>query len=438
MMSGTITMESKYGRGSTFTVRILQGFIDEAVIGKALAENLKGFRYTMARQDRNKRLVRSFIPYARALVVDDVATNLDLARGIMKPYGMTVDCVTGGKAAIELIRKGEPRYNVIFMDHMMPGMDGIEATRIIRNEIDTDYARTIPIIALTANAIVGNEDLFFNNGFQDFLTKPIDIMKLDESINRWVRDKKLEKEMGLDKGSLMAEGKQDAMKEEEQDVEILYSPEETDILLHFMEMIRTDPVEGLNVKKGFDRFGGDGIAYLDCLRSYAAHTPSLLSVIQTVESPEDYVITVHGIKGSSYGIAADIIGQRAEKLERAAKEGNMAFIEAENQDFIDAVGQFIDGLTRIIEGLEEKRERPLKLAPDTVLLAKIREAAENYDIGELDRIMEELEQYSYESNADMVIWLREQTDKSGFNEIAEWLMPLEQEDILFFETQDIA
>jgi CheY-like chemotaxis protein len=325
------------------------------------------------------------------------------------------------------------------MDHMMPGMDGIEAARIIRNEIDSDYARTIPIIALTANAIIGNEELFLNNGFQDFLTKPIDIMKLDESINRWVRDKKLEKEMGLDKGSLMAEGKQVTMKkEEEQELKILYGPEETDILLQFTEMLRTNPVEGLNVRKGIDRFGGDEIAYLECLRSYAVHTPPLLSVIRTIESPADYAITVHGIKGSSYGIAADIIGQRAEKLERAAKEGNIAFIEAENQDFIDAVGKFIGDLTRIIEGLEEKRERPLKPAPDTVLLAKIREAAENYDISELDQIMEELEQYSYESNADLVIWLREQIDKSGFDEIADWLMPLERENILFFETQDIA
>ncbi|MDR3191511.1 MAG: response regulator [Treponema sp.] len=428
MMSGTITMESEYGRGSTFTVRLLQGFAGEAVIGKALADKLKEFRYTMARHDRNKQLVRSFIPYARVLVVDDVVTNLDLARGIMAPYGMTVDCVTDGKTAIDLIRKGEPRYTVIFMDHMMPGMDGIEAARIIRNEIGTEYARTIPIIALTANAIIGNEELFFNNGFQDFLTKPIDIMKLNETINRWVRDKKMEKEMGLDKGSLMAGEKQ------EEDVEMLYGPEETDMLLHFTDSIRSNPVEGLNVKKGIDRFGGDRIAYLDCLRSYAAHTPSLLSAVKTIGAPADYAITVHGVKGSSYGIAADTIGQKAEELEHAARAGNLAFIEAENGGFVDALEKFIGGLTRIIDGLEQKRKRPLKPAPDTALLAKIRAAAENYDMGELDRVMGELEQYNYESNTDLVLWLRAQIDKCGFEEITEWLMPPERENILLFET----
>ncbi|MDR0449890.1 MAG: response regulator [Treponema sp.] len=438
MMNGTITMESEYGKGSVFTVRVLQGFVGEAVIGKALADNLKEFRYTMARQDRNKQLVRFYIPYAKELLEDDVSTNLDLARGIMKPYGMTVDCVTSGKAAIDLIRKGEPRYNAVFMDHMMPGMDGIEAARIIRNEIDSDYARTVPIIALTANAIIGNEELFFNNGFQDFLTKPIDIMKLNSSINRWVRDKETEKELGIDKESLMTEGRQNAAeKEGEQDIEMLYSPEETDAR-RLAETILASPVEGLDAEKGLERFGGDGSSYLDCLCSYAAHTPSLLSAIRIVGAPEDYAITVHGIKGSSYGIAADPIGRQAEALEHAAKEGNMAFVEAENGNFIEAAGKFIADLTALIDSLEEKRQKPLKPAPDPILLAKIRKAAENYDIGGLDRAMEELERYSYLSNTDLVIWLREQIDKSEFEEITGWLIPGEEENVLPFEAEDIA
>ncbi|MFP3090349.1 ATP-binding protein [Treponema sp. TIM-1] len=404
MMNGSISVESEYGKGSTFTVRLLQGFAGEAVIGKAIAENLTQFRYTMVRRNRNRQLVRSFIPYAKVLVVDDVAVNLDLARGIMKPYGMTVDCVTGGQAAVDLIRKGEPRYDAVFMDHMMPGMDGIEAVRIIRNEIDSDYARTIPIIALTANAIIGNDELFLNNGFQDFLTKPIDIMKMDESINRWVRDKKMEKELGLDKESR-----------------------------HLAAMIRANPVEGLDVEKGLARFGGDGKCYLDCLRSYVTHTPSLLSAIGTGGSREDYAITVHGIKGSSYGIAAEIIGQRAEKLEHAAKAGDMAFIEAENEDFINSTGKFITGLMGLLAILEDKRQKPRKPAPDPALLARIRHAAENYNIGELDQLIEELEQGDYESDPDLVPWLRGQIDKSGFKEIAERLMPQDRERILSLE-----
>jgi hypothetical protein len=89
-------------------------------------------------------------------------------------------------------------------------------------------------------------------------------------------------------------------------------------------------------------------------------------------------------------------------------------------------------------GMEGKREKPLKPAPDTTLLAKIREAAENYDIGELNRVMKELEQYNYESNTDLILWLREQIDKSGFEKIKEWLLPREQKNILCFEVQETA
>jgi CheY-like chemotaxis protein/anti-sigma regulatory factor (Ser/Thr protein kinase) len=420
MMNGTISVESQYGKGTTFTVRFLQGFVGDAVIGKDLADNLKEFRYTMARQDRNKQLIRAYIPYAKVLVVDDVATNLDLARGIMKPYGMTVDCVSSGQGAINLIQKGEPRYNAVFMDHMMPGMDGIEAVRIIR-EIDSEYARTVPIIALTANAIIGNDELFLNNGFQAFLTKPIDIMKMNEAINRWVRDKKREKELGIDRGSLLAEGSPHAAEDRNKTLDEINGT---------LRIIR---VKGLDVEKGLERFGEDGKAYMDSLHSYAIHTPALLETARSVGALEDYAITVHGIKGSSYGISAQAIGQWAEKLEHAAKAGTHELIQAENDAFIGAVEEFIADLNGLLHILEAKLQKPHRSAPDPVLLKRVRDAAEHYDMGELEIVMEELEQCCYESDTDLVPWLREQIDKSEFEEITERLMPREKEMILLVE-----
>ncbi|MDR1420074.1 MAG: response regulator, partial [Treponema sp.] len=357
MMSGSISVESEYGKGTTFNVRILQGFVGEAVIGKELSENLKEFRYIMARQDRNKQMVRTRIPYAKVLVVDDVATNLDLARGIMKPYGMTVDCAGSGQSAINAIKKGEPRYNAIFMDHMMPGMDGVEAVRIIRNEIDSDYARNIPIIALTANAIIGNDKFFLNNGFQDFLTKPIDIIKLNDAINRWVRDKKLEKELGLDTESRLAEGNQNSEAEDNG----------SDIERRITELIRITPVEGLDAEKGLERFGGDGKSYMESLRSYVIHTPDLLLAARNTERIADYAITVHGIKGSSRGISADIIGQKAEELEHAAKAGNLDLVGEKNGAFILAAEAFIAGLSGLLDILEENLDKPHRDAPDPAL-----------------------------------------------------------------------
>ncbi len=110
----------------------------------------------------------------------------------MKPYGMKVDCATSGRRAIEMIRAEKAHYDAVFMDHMMPEMDGIEAARIIHEEIGTEYARNIPIIALTANAVVGTEEMFLSKGFQDFIPKPIDTAKLDAVLRRWVRDKSRE------------------------------------------------------------------------------------------------------------------------------------------------------------------------------------------------------------------------------------------------------
>jgi CheY-like chemotaxis protein len=116
-------------------------------------------------------------------------TNLDVTSGLLRKYKMTIDCVLNGEEALDLIRQGgtpgEPVYNAIFMDHMMPGMDGIETADAIR-ALDTEYSRRIPIIALTANAIQGTEDLFYAHDFQDFISKPINIKQLDTVVRKWI------------------------------------------------------------------------------------------------------------------------------------------------------------------------------------------------------------------------------------------------------------
>ncbi|GHS96272.1 hypothetical protein FACS1894108_00620 [Planctomycetales bacterium] len=195
MMEGSIVVESEYGKGSAFTIRLKQGLASDATLGADAVENLKNFRYSRNKRDRHANMARAHLPYAKVLVVDDVSMNLVVARGLMNAYGMQIDCVSNAAAAIDLIRAEKVKYHAIFMDHMMPGMDGVEATRIIRREIGTDYAKNIPIIVLTANAIAGNEEMFLRSGFSAFLAKPIDIMQLDMVINRWVRDPELEREL---------------------------------------------------------------------------------------------------------------------------------------------------------------------------------------------------------------------------------------------------
>ena len=184
-MDGKIFVESEYGKGSTFRFHIRQKFVSDKTISAEVVENLCNFRYAEDKRKAAKNLVRPDLNYASVLVVDDMPNNLDVAAALLGKYKMRVDCVTSGQEAINRINSGEPVYDAIFMDHMMPGMDGVEATAKIR-AIGTKYAMTIPIIALTANAIVGNEQMFLDNDFQAFLAKPINVIQLDSIVRKWI------------------------------------------------------------------------------------------------------------------------------------------------------------------------------------------------------------------------------------------------------------
>jgi CheY-like chemotaxis protein len=135
--------------------------------------------------------IRFTIPNARLLVVDDIDINLMVAEGILEAYDAKIDTCLSGADAIEKVKQHD--YDLVFMDHMMPEMDGIEATAAIRKwEAKRNVKSGIPIIALTANAVVGMKETFLEKGFNDFLSKPIDITKLDEILEHWIPKEKKE------------------------------------------------------------------------------------------------------------------------------------------------------------------------------------------------------------------------------------------------------
>jgi CheY-like chemotaxis protein len=151
-------------------------------------------------------VLRYTFPKARLLVVDDIGTNLKVAKGLLSPYHATVDTVLKGTQAIELVKQHE--YDIVFMDHMMPEMDGIETTAAIR-AMDGERYKTMPIVALTANAVAGMQEMFLENGFNDFLAKPIDVSKLDEMLLKWITKEKREKGIRNEKLGI-SDGKSDA------------------------------------------------------------------------------------------------------------------------------------------------------------------------------------------------------------------------------------
>jgi len=414
-MNGSITVSSTYGEGSTFTVRFQQKCASFSPIGAAVADTLKG-RYAKSYATRKRMYAMKFariaMPYAKVLIVDDVPTNLDVARGILKPYGMQVDCVNSGIEAIELIRNPKVTYDAIFMDHMMPEMDGIEAVRIIRKEIGSDYARNIPIIALTANAIIGNEEMFLKEGFQAFLSKPIDVMRMDYILRQWVRNKEREQ-----KDEPLADSMSLRNAETEQEPDRIDHADEEEI----------PRIDGIDMQAGLNDFSGDKDIYLSVIRSYVDNTTRLITQLCNVteETLADYAINIHGIKGSSYGIKAREIGEQAEELEHAAKAGDFQLVSRSTPLFIENAEKLLGALSGLLNAgtTDAKSSRH---APDETLLNRMEKAAENFNIDELEEIMKSLECFKYETQAELLIWLREKVNQMEFAAIRERLAQQKQ------------
>ena len=414
LMGGSISVESDYGKGSVFTVKIAQRFISGAAIGPEVVESLRNFRYSDGKRNRITRLRRISLPYARVLLVDDNVTNLEVAKGLMKPYGMQIDCVTSGQMSVEAMRSENVRYNAVFMDHMMPGMDGVEAAVAIR-QIGTEYAESVPIIMLTANAIVGNEEMYLSKGFQAFLSKPIDIARLDEVIKRWVRDKSQEEDYS---GILPPVSKDDKDVFDENNRRYMLS-RRSGIDRRKANM----QYAGLDIDKGIERFSGDREVYFKVISSYVTHTRQLLdSLVDTSKDKLDaYAITVHGIKGSSRGIFADMISDAAENLEMAARNGDYTYISAHNETFLNAAWRLIFDLEDLLANVSSDSPKQVKDKPDADTLSKLLHACEVYNMDEVDEAMTELEKYAYDTGGEFADWLVENIKLMNFREIVERL-----------------
>ena len=414
MMDGSITVESEYGKGSVFIARFKQKPISTTMIGAEAVENLKNFRYSDHKRHNGFRMMRINLHYARVLVVDDVPINLEVTKGMLKPYGMQVDCLSSGMEAINAIRSEKIRYNAIFMDHMMPEMDGIEATKIIREEIGTEYARTVPIIALTANAIIGNEEMFLHNGFQAFISKPIEIERLDAVIREFVRNKDLER--SFDEIDVNGEMLPDIRSGGERR-NIVDRRSGTD------RRVLGDKISGIDYEKGIQRFSGDEESYSNVLRSYASNMRPLVDSIRNVtrDNLAQYAITVHGIKGASRGICAEQLGIKAEALEKAAKSGNIDFVAANNTAFIEDTGKLVDDLEEMFRVIDSDNPKPKKDKIDAEFLKKLVVACGKYDMDGVDSAMDEIEAFEYDSDRELATWLRENVNEVNFAQIKDKL-----------------
>ncbi|MDR2006364.1 MAG: response regulator [Acidaminococcales bacterium] len=415
MMNGAVKVESTYGVGSKFTVTLPQTIVNDEPIGRKAVEQLENLEFADSANIRRRNFVPSYMPYGKVLIVDDVQTNLDVAKGLMIPYGLQIDTVSSGYAAINKIREQKPEYDIVFLDHMMPEMDGVKTAHVIRNEIGTEYAKKVPLIALTANALVGNEDMFLANGFNGYISKPIDIGKLDAELNKWVRNKQ-------DKETLLQARKQM--------MNNLFA--KAGIAGKKKTMAPGEKIEGVNFAQGIQSYGGEK-GYLNILRSYVTHTPKLVEKMRNA-SPAglaEYAIAVHGLKGSSYGIYASEVAAGAEKLEQAAKSGDFAKVSETNLAFVEKVEKLLDGLAKFLREYDNDGAggKPRAQEPDKRLLAKILNACEHFRPLVMEETLSELGKYEYEKNGELIAWLKQQTDMLEYEKIAEKLRSVLPEDV---------
>jgi len=319
-----LTANAISGQADVFLENGFDGFISKPIDIRQLNETLNKLvrdRYPFetveaARQlndnlRKNTGAVKIDLSYIKVLVVDDFLPNLNVAAGMLRKYKMQVDCVLNGYEAVNRIKSGEPEYNFIFMDHLMPDMDGIETTRRIRS-LGTEYAENIPIIALTANETYGDGQMFIENGFQAVLQKPLSVAKLDIFIKDWIHS--------INRDITAAAGK----KEKSMVVDI----------------------SGVDQKKIMELYDGDLEIYLPVLRSYLSVIPAALDKIQSVsaETLSDYTVKVHGIKSTSESIGAQEARRMAAEMEAMAQAGDLSGIMAKNDTFIKYVSELIKNI----------------------------------------------------------------------------------------------
>jgi CheY-like chemotaxis protein/HPt (histidine-containing phosphotransfer) domain-containing protein len=415
LMGGRIQVESKYRKGSIFSCIIPQVVVDPTPLGREASNNLANFREA-PRQNRNKfskPWQYSHMPHFKVLVVDDVQTNLRLAEGLLrKRYGLTVDCASSGKEAVDALRDGSAGYKAIFMDHMMPGMDGIEALRRIRS-LNNDNARSVPVIILTANALAGNEKMFLEHGFQDFLAKPIDPLKLDAVIHKWLKDARQE----IRPNSPRRRWNDLSPQHPNADTQEKAEPEPSSHLR---------AVEGLDLKEGIWRCGGEAL-FLEVLRSYATGTPALMEQMEMLLKTDlaGYGIIAHGLKGASYGVGAKTIGDMAKALEEAAVSKNQRAAREGFPLFREAVKKLLGGIDAMLRELEpdstDEASKPMKPAPDPEVLTALGEASLSCSLSAMEKQMQKLEQYRYQIEGELITRLRECVDSFDYAAINQLL-----------------
>ena len=385
MMGSELKVESEYGKGSTFYFLLEQ----KVVAWDELGDYEQSHREQLKNRGKYKERLKA--PDARILVVDDNTMNLAVFKSLVKQTLIQIDTAESGDEGLELA--AETKYDMIFLDHMMPGKDGIETLKELK-ACSGNPNINVPVICLTANAISGAREQYITAGFIDYLTKPIDPDKLEEMLIKYLPDEKINKGDNEEKGD---------------EVVAPTLPS---------ELKQLEGQNIIDINEGIDN-NGSLEAYLMILKMLYDLVDDKLDEINGFyedEDIDDYTIKVHALKSSLRVVGAAAMGEEAQSLENAGKEGDIVFIKEHHQDFVNNVRSLKEVLVGVFEpenahgkteGRASEEEGVMKREADQDLMdmvfAELKSAAENYDEDTIQGIIEEMEDYSI-PEAYVAIW----------------------------------
>lgn len=361
MMGGVIEVESEYGKGSRFFFTIEQTIIDPTPVS---AVNYNGQKDNVTEKEAECLFIA---PEAHILLVDDNELNLVVAKELLKPLRMQIDTAENGLQAVKMVRGSQ--YDLVLMDHMMPVMDGIEAAKAIR-ALPEDKYQKLPIIALTANAMVDARKEFLKAGMNGFVAKPIDFARICNQLKLW-----------LPKDLVRDVPKEEAKK--------LLADDLSD-----REIQPEDPQMGFSFEEGVKHCGSKA-ALMKTIRIFYRMIDSKANKIEQCLKEgliSDYVIEVHALKSSALLIGAVPLSEAAKELEDYGKQGKTEVLEEKTPDVLTMYRD----LKNILRPYAEKEEDAKKEFSDgewITALQQIHQCIEQFDLDGVDQIMEQLEEY---------------------------------------------
>jgi CheY-like chemotaxis protein/HPt (histidine-containing phosphotransfer) domain-containing protein len=320
LMGGEINVESEYGKGSTFSVKLSQKIVNEAPVGN-FSDQYNEF---VNQKKENTNVID--IHDASILVVDDVEMNIQVVKGMLKKTRANIDTAYSGEECLDKIAKSH--YDIIFLDHMMPEMDGIETLERMRKQ-DNPNTDT-PVIILTANAVVGAKEMYLEKGFADYLSKPI---RRDDLIDMLCRY--LPKTMVNVPSIENPEGNTD------DNAVSIEAESETVHIGNPKNLEERFPM--LDTKMGMNYCMNDEEFYVEIIETYVQNDKrQLIADAFAAENWKDYETYVHALKSTSLNIGAVELSEHAKALELAAKEGNYGYIRENHKKVFDEYSEMLN------------------------------------------------------------------------------------------------